>query len=87
MSGQRDKAQRMLAELTKLARQRNIQPINFAIIYTGLGEKDQAFARLEKVYEEGQGRELGEVRVNPMFDSLRSDPRFANLLRRVNLAP
>jgi len=85
MSGQRDKAQRMLAE--KLARQRNIQPINFAIIYTGLGEKDQAFAWLEKVYEEGQGRELGEVRVNPMFDSLRSDSRFADLLRRVNLPP
>lgn len=87
VSGQRDKAQRMLAELKELARQRNIQPMNFAIIYTGLGEKDQAFAWLEKVYEEGNGRELGEVRVSPMFDSLRSDPRFANLLRRVNLAP
>ena len=51
----------MLAELKELARQRNIQPINFAIIYTGLGEKDQAFAWLEKVYEEGNGRELGEA--------------------------
>ncbi len=87
VSGQRDKAHRMLAQLKKLARQRNIPPINFAIIYAGLGEKDQAFAWLEKVYEEGNGRTLGEVRVNPMFDSLRSDPRFANLLRRVNLAP
>jgi hypothetical protein len=77
----------MLAELKELARQRNIQPINFAIIYTGLGEKDQAFAWLEKVYEEGDGRALGEVKVNPMFDRLRSDPRFANLMRRVNLAP
>ncbi len=87
VSGQRGKAQRMLAGLKELAKQRNIPPISFAIIYTGLGEKDQAFAWLEKVYEEGNGRQLGEVRVNPMFDSLRSDPRFANLLRRVNLAP
>ena len=53
----------------------------------GLGDKDQAFAWLEKVYEERNGRLLGEVRVNPMFDSLHSDPRFIGLLRRVNLAP
>jgi serine/threonine-protein kinase len=85
MSGQRDKAHRMLAELKELAKQRDIQPINFAIIYTGLGEKDQAFAWLEKVYEGGYGRELGEVRVNPMFDSLRPDPRFANLMQRIGL--
>ena len=87
VSGQREKAQRMLDELKELARQRDIQPINFAIIYTGLGENDQAFAWLEKVYEDGNGRELGEVRVNPMFDTLRSDPRFASLMHRVNLAP
>jgi Flp pilus assembly protein TadD len=87
VSGQREKAQRMLAELKKLAKERDIPAINFAIIYTGLGEKDHAFAWLEKVYEEGAGRTLGEVRVNPMFDSLRSDPRFATLLRRVNLTP
>ena len=87
VSGHRDKAQQMLAELKEQPKQRHIPPINFAVIYTGLGEKDQAFAWLEKVYEERNGRELGEVRVNPMFDSLRSDARFANLLRRVNLAP
>ena len=87
VSGHRDKAQQMLAELKEQAKQRLIPPINFAIIYTGLGDKDQAFAWLEKVYEERSGRLLGEVRVSPMFDSLRSDPRFANLLRRVNLAP
>jgi tetratricopeptide (TPR) repeat protein len=87
VSGQRNKAQRMLAELKELAKQHSIPPINFAIIYTGLAEKDQAFAWLEKVYQEGNGRQLGEVRVNPMFDSLRSDPRFASLLRRVNLTP
>jgi tetratricopeptide (TPR) repeat protein len=83
-SGQRDRALHMLSELKEHAKQRHIPPINFAIIYTGLGDKDQAFAWLEKVYEEDKCRELGEVRVNPMFDSLRSDSRFANLLRRVN---
>ena len=87
VSGHRNKAQGMLAELKQIARQRDIRPINFAIIYAGLGDKDQAFAWLDKVYEEGSGRDLGEARVNPMFDSLRSDARFANLLRRVNLDP
>jgi len=86
MSGQRDKALQMLTELREQAKQRHIPPISFAIIYTGLGDKDQAFAWLEKVYEEGEGRELGEIRTNPMFDSLRFDPRFAALLRRVNLS-
>lgn len=89
VSGQRDKAQQMLGELKEQVKQRRIPPINFAIIYTGLGEKEQAFAWLDKVYEEGdgRGRALGDVRINPMFDSLRSDPRFASLLRRVNLPP
>ena len=77
----------MLAELKEQAKQRLIPPINFAIVYTGLGDKDQAFAWLEKIYEERSGRELGEVRVNPMFDNLRSDARYTELLRRVKLAP
>src|SRR5438876_8022488 len=87
VSGHREKAQQMLTELKGQAKQRLIPPINFAIIYTGLGDKDQAFAWLEKIYEERSGRELGEVRVNPMFDSLRSDARYTELLRRVKLAP
>jgi len=87
VSGKRDKAQEMLAKLKKLAKQRYIGPINFAFIYAGLGEKDQAFAWLEKVYQDHDGAWLGEVKVGPMFDSLRSDPRFTDLLRRVKLAP
>ena len=87
VSGHRDKAQQMLAELKEQAKQRPIPPINFAIFYMGLGDKDQAFAWLEKVYEERNGRVLGEVRVNPMFDNLRSDPRYTELLRKINLAP
>lgn len=52
----------------------------------GLGDKDQAFAALEKEYEL---RSVGipSLKVNPWYDSLRSDPRFVNLLRRINLAP
>ena len=54
-----------------------------AIIHAGLGEKDQAFEWLEKAYEV---RDLGMVflKVDPTLDPLRSDPRFQDLLRRMN---
>ncbi|MGI8733831.1 MAG: TPR end-of-group domain-containing protein [Pyrinomonadaceae bacterium] len=53
-------------------------------MYTGLGEKDQAFAWLDKAYS-GRDFILVFLKVEPMFDGLRSDPRFARLLQRVGL--
>jgi TolB-like protein/Flp pilus assembly protein TadD len=55
-----------------------------AAIYAGLGDKDQAFAWLEKDFETRSGQ-LARVRWEPPFESLRGDPRFADLLRRVGL--
>jgi len=86
VSGQRAEAQKMLDELQETAKQRYIPPYNFALIYTGLGERDQAFLWLEKAYEE-HAQNLTHLKANPMFDSLRSDPRFTDLLRRIGLAP
>jgi hypothetical protein len=51
----------------------------------GLGEKDEAFAWLEKAYQQRE-YELTLLRVSPEMDNLRSDPRFPDLLRRVGLA-
>jgi len=50
----------------------------------GLGEKDKAFEWLEKDYDD---RAILAIKVAPYFDPLRSDPRFADLLRRMNLQP
>jgi hypothetical protein len=55
-----------------------------AAVYAGLGEKDEAFQWLERVYEE---RSTVNIKADPIFDRLRSDPRFAELLRRMNLQP
>jgi TolB-like protein/tetratricopeptide (TPR) repeat protein len=86
VSGQKSEAQRMLTELQEKSRQRYVSPIHFAIIHTGLGEKDRAFAWLEKAYR-NRSDGLQFLKAEPKFDSLRTDPRFADLLRRIGLEP
>jgi serine/threonine-protein kinase len=86
MAGRRDEALRILAEQKLLAKQGNISPYNFAIIYTGLGDRERAFEWLEKGYEQ-RTPYIYRIKIRPMFDSLRSDPRYAELLLKMNLAP
>jgi len=50
----------------------------------GLGEKDQAFQWLEKSYQD-HGNDLTGLKIDPLLESLRSDPRFTDLVRRVGL--
>jgi TolB-like protein len=72
-------------ELTKKRAQHiYILPYNVARICARLGVKDEAFAWLEKAYEE-RSEHLTMLKVDPLLDSLRPDPRFANLVRRVGL--
>ena len=84
--GERSQALQMLDELKALSKQRSVSPSAFAIIYLGLGDKDQTFAWLEKAYEEHSPTILF-LKVDPMWDPVRSDPRFADLLRRMGLPP
>ena len=86
MAGRRDQAVKILNEQNRLAHQGYISPYNFAIIYTGLGDKDRAFESLEKGYEQRIPL-VYRLKSRPMFDSLRSDPRYGELLRKMNLAP
>jgi len=82
--GKRGEAQRVLSQLQEKAKRQHVQPLRIAIIYAALGEKDQAFAWLEKEYEE-RGAGLIGLKTDPVWDSLRSDPRFAKLLRHLRL--
>ena len=82
VSGKRDDALKILVQQKSYAKQRYISSYNLAIIYAGLGDKDRAFESLNKAYEEGNP--LGQVSTRPLFDLLRSDPRYATLLRRIN---
>jgi len=85
VSHQETEARKILAELKDRSQQTYVQPMWIAVIHLGLGEKDQAFDWIEKAYED-RSAWLVYLKVDPLFDSLRSDPRFVDLLRRVGLA-
>jgi len=68
-----------------LSSREQVPPPVFILAYSGVGDKDKAFAYMEKAYAE-HWNELTSIGVEPAYDSLRSDPRFQDLLRRVGLA-
>jgi len=83
-SGKRDEASRTLDQLKEIAKHRYVPAYAFALLYAGLGEKDQAFQWLERGYQD-RAFDMPYLKVDPLIDSLRSDPRFEDLLRRVGL--
>jgi TolB-like protein len=84
-SGQSAQARHSLANLQRLNRRRPIDPLVFVGPYIGLGDKDQAFAWLDKSVA-GHSAGLIALKVDPIYDPLRDDPRFHELLRRVGLS-
>jgi TolB-like protein/DNA-binding winged helix-turn-helix (wHTH) protein/Tfp pilus assembly protein PilF len=84
ISGRKTEARNILAELQTLSEHKYVPATDTALIYASLGQNDKAFARLNKAYEE-HSFTLSNLKVEPRFDSLRSDPRFADLLRRIGL--
>jgi TolB-like protein/DNA-binding winged helix-turn-helix (wHTH) protein/Tfp pilus assembly protein PilF len=84
VSGRKAEARKILAELQSLSERSYVPATEMALIYAGLGEKDKAFARLDRAYEE-HSFSLSNLKVEPRFDPLRSDPRFADLLRHIGL--
>ncbi len=77
---------KLLVELKERDQKEYISSWSFAVIYTGLGEMDKAFARFEKAAEEHDPLML-HFHLHPNYDSLRSHPRYKALLRKLNLEP
>ncbi len=86
LAGKKNEALKMISQLKEQAKRVYVPAYNLAIVYAGLGDTHQAFAYLEKEYDEG-AYYLCLYRVDPELDSLRGDPRFAALLYRLNLKP
>ena len=83
LAGQKGKAIQMLEELTAMSKQRYVSPVDFAILYAGVGDVDATFRWLENAYQTRATR-VHELK-SMYFDNLRSDPRYASLARRIGL--
>jgi Flp pilus assembly protein TadD len=81
LAGKRAEAEKGLAELKELSKSRFVSEASIAMVYIALGDKDLAFAWLDKA-DKARDALLARLTVDPRFDGLRSDPRFADLIRR-----
>jgi len=83
-AGYAAQARRIIEELKEISKTRHVSPYSFALVYSGLNDKDQAFEWLDRAYE---ARSFGmtQLKVETILENLRSDPRFKELLKRMNL--
>jgi serine/threonine protein kinase len=81
----KDEARKILERLDGLPKDRYVGPLYRAMVWMGLGENSKALEYLEKAYEEKESA-LAWLKVWPSFDSLRSEPRFQAVLKKMNLA-
>jgi tetratricopeptide (TPR) repeat protein len=86
VAGRKSDTRKIISELRERSRHHYVFPTVFANAYLGLGDKDRALTYLEQAYEE-QDPALFYLKVGPFLRTLRSEPRFQALMRRVNLAP
>jgi TolB-like protein/DNA-binding winged helix-turn-helix (wHTH) protein/Tfp pilus assembly protein PilF len=84
LRGNTGEAQKILQRLLTLSKKTPIEPHHFALIYAGLGRKEEALVMLEQAYRQHSPM-MTWLKVDPRFDSLRPDPRFQDLMRRVGL--
>jgi pentatricopeptide repeat protein len=82
--GEHSQALRILEEMKARSHKEFVPAYAYAFLYAGLGEKDQAFASLTQAVEE-RDIQVTYLHVEPLWDSFRSDPRFAELVRKVGL--
>lgn len=84
LAGRKEEARKVLAFLLEKQKSQFVPPAMIAAVYIGLGEKDKAFEWLERACAE-HGLFLDQIRVHPIYDPIRNDPRFDSLVRRINV--
>jgi TolB-like protein/Tfp pilus assembly protein PilF len=82
-SGNKIEAQKYLKQLQETAKERYVEAQTFALVYLGLGNKDEALRWLEQAYQGRAGREVFFMKSEPLFDPLRGDPRFQAVVKKV----
>jgi TolB-like protein/Flp pilus assembly protein TadD len=83
VSGNRPEALKIRDQLEALAKQRYVSSYSLALVYLGLGDKEEALRHLEKAYQDHSGEAVRYIKVEPLLDPLRGDPRFEALVAKV----
>ena len=83
LSGNKMEAEKILDQLKKLSKERYVSAYSFALVYLGLGDKEEAVRWLEQSYQDRAGSDIGYIRVDPLLDPLRGDPRFEALAEKI----
>ena len=89
VAGRRAEAEKVLGQLQEMSKQKYVPGAFMSVVYIGLGDKEKAFEWLEKSVNDRDATAFTSLNLagSPIFDPLRSDPRFTSLLRRMNLHP
>src|SRR5947209_6071294 len=82
-AGQKADAQKVAARLNEEAKSHHVAPYAWALLYLGLGDKNRALDELETAYQRGDTNYLFVLKVDPLFDDLRGQPRFDALVRKI----
>jgi TolB-like protein/class 3 adenylate cyclase/Tfp pilus assembly protein PilF len=82
-AGDKNAAEQALAELEKISQQREVPAYSRALLYLSLNNKEEALRWLEQSFADRDGSNIGYIRVDPLLDSLRGDPRFEALVQKV----
>jgi TolB-like protein/Flp pilus assembly protein TadD len=83
VSGNKTEALKILGQLQEASRLRYVSMYSFAIVYLALGDKEEALRWLEQCYQDRAGADIGWIRVDPLVDPLRGDPRFEALAEKI----
>jgi len=83
LSGNKTEAEKILNQLKELSQQRYVAAYTFALTYLGLGNIEEALRWLEQAYQNRAGNDIGWIRVDPLLDPLRGDPRFEALAEKI----
>jgi TolB-like protein/predicted Zn-dependent protease len=81
--GQQAEANKILAQLNQEAKSRYVGAYGVGLIFLGLGDKNRAMDELERAYRENDGNDIYNIRIDPMLDDLRGDPRFEALAEKI----
>ena len=81
--GRKDEARKILEELRQTREQRYIEAYGLAIVYLGLGDRNETFNWLEQGYRDRDGYYMAVIRIDPVLASLHGDPRFEALAEKI----